>query len=423
MVRNPGYSGHIIRDTNHGVTIVRSPHARIVETVRPNGFRVVSMGRARGFVEHPIVGRTGFYQRTYVVGGRSFVRVYNSYNYRGVFYRRYVPGYYYHPAFYFWVFNPWRSPVYFSWGWGPSPWFYGGYFAPAPYYTSGSLWLVDFILAANLRAAYDEQMEADAEAADYYEPPPADAYAANSNAQITPAIRQAIADEVQRQLEAERAAAADPQQGAYNNSDQVPTALTQRVFVVSNNLDLYDGDQPCSLTPGDIITRVDDTPGDDNSVRVSVLTSKNSDCRPGAELRVQVSDLQDMANDLRAHMDDGLQDLSKTQGTKGLPPAPDTGGTPYTPGQGTPDPDANTQLQQQKQDADATEKEVKKVGPGGEQIRYFPPALMKGPRFMAMAGPWLVNPQRAFPCFPCDPLPCWEVRAPQPKPGAEGRGN
>ncbi len=43
------------------------------------------------------------------------------------------------PRFYFWAYNPWARPVYWGWGWGiRTPWFYGGYFAPAPYYVSAS---------------------------------------------------------------------------------------------------------------------------------------------------------------------------------------------------------------------------------------------------------------------------------------------
>ena len=60
----------------------------------------------------------GFVQRTYVVGGRSYVRVYRNFNYRGIVYQRYVPAFYFGPRFYFWAHNPWAAPVYWRWGWG-----------------------------------------------------------------------------------------------------------------------------------------------------------------------------------------------------------------------------------------------------------------------------------------------------------------
>jgi hypothetical protein len=353
--------------TEHGVTINRTDYGRRVQTVRPGGVVVVSIGSNRGFVQRPAV-RVGFVQRTYVVRGRPFVRVYRNYNYRGISYVRYVPAYYYTPRFYIWAYNPWVRPVYFGWGWGRrAPWFYGGYFAPAPYYASASLWLTDYIISENLRAAYEAQLDAEGE---QYAPPPPDNSAADpddyNNAEVSPALRQAIADEVQRQLNAEKNAASNPQQGADNNSgDQAPPALAadQRVFVVSTPLQVYDGDQPCSLTAGDVISRVEDSPGSDGAVGVSVLSSKNADCRPGAQPRIQVEDLQDMSNDLRAQTDEGLRKLSEDQGKNGLPPAPDVTRNPNPNGQGTPDPDAVNQLNQQRQDADQTEKEI--GGPGG----------------------------------------------------------
>lgn len=42
--------------------------------------------------------------------------VYSRYSYMGHYYFSYRPGYYYRPAFYGWVFNPWVTPVYYRWG-------------------------------------------------------------------------------------------------------------------------------------------------------------------------------------------------------------------------------------------------------------------------------------------------------------------
>jgi hypothetical protein len=384
VIRGPvGSNVHVttIR-TDRGVTINHTDYGRRVQTVRPGGVVVVSIGNSRGFVQRPLA-RVGFVQRTYVVRGRPYVRVYRNYNYRGIAYVRYVPAYYYSPRFYIWAYNPWARPVYWGWGWGiRTPWFYGGYFAPAPFYVSASLWLTDYIIAENLRASYEAQMEAEGQ--NYAPPPPdystqADPNAYN-NAEISPALRQAIADEVQRQLDAERNAANNPQQSDNSSSDQAPPALAadQRVFVVSAPLQVYDGDQPCSLTQGDIVSRIDDNPGDDGAVGVSVLTSKSADCRPGAQPRIQVADLEDMANDLRAQTDEGLKNLSQNQGKNGMPPAPDVTQRPNPNGQGTPDPDAVNQLNQQRQDADQTEKEV--GGPGGGNVMLMPAPISPTPQ-------------------------------------------
>jgi hypothetical protein len=409
--------------TERGVTINRTDYGRRVETVRPGGLVVVSIGNSRGFVQRPI-GRPGFVQRTYVVRGRPYVRVYRSYNYRGIVYVRYVPAYYYSPRFYVWAYNPWVRPVYWGWGWGRrSPWFYGGYFAPAPFYVSASLWLTDYIIAENLRASYEAQLEAQGE--QYSAPPPDYTSQADpndyNNAEISPALRQAIADEVQRQLDAERNAASNPQQNSDgSSSDQAPPALAadQRVFVVSAPLQVYDGDQPCSLTQGDIVSRIEDNPGDDGAVGVSVLTSKSADCRPGAQPRIQVADLQDMANDLRAQTDEGLKNLSQNQGTNGMPPAPDVTQTPNPNGQGTPDPDAVNQLNQQRQDADQTEKEVGgqsgSGGPGGNEVRLLPSPVSPSAKpyaYFASLPPFIdampgLQP-RPIPDMTREPYPLW----------------
>ena len=74
-------------------------------------------------------------------------------------YYRYVPGYYYHPGF---MAGPTirGQPLFITIGAGLlAPWFYGGYFAPAPYYPTASLWLTDYLLAENLKHAYEAGQE------------------------------------------------------------------------------------------------------------------------------------------------------------------------------------------------------------------------------------------------------------------------
>src|ERR1039457_4334816 len=129
--RPDGGAAHIEHSGPDGSKMVvdRGLHGeRRVEVVRPGGVRVVAVGR-QSFVERPMA-RTGFVSRTYVVGGRTEVRVYRSYRYRSVSYVTYVPRLYYQPAFYGWAARPWGPTVAYSWGWAPAtPWFYGGYFA------------------------------------------------------------------------------------------------------------------------------------------------------------------------------------------------------------------------------------------------------------------------------------------------------
>ena len=355
-----------------GMTINHGIHGGRTIVAERNGRTIVSTGRSGGYVQRPYFNRGGraYYQRTYVVGGRSYVRVYRGYDYRGVRYYGYAPVYYYHPRFYGWAYNPWMRPVYYgpaAWGWVGMPWFgfYGGFFTPYPVYTSASLWLTDYLIAASLQAAYQARLDAAAAAgggeapapAENYAPPPSGGPEASNQTQLTPEVKQAIADEVQRQLAAENAAAANPQ--AAPSSDQVPDALNpaERVFVVASNLDVTapDSGQECSLTPGDVVMRLSDTPDNNQNVTASVQSSKKGDCGTGQTVAVGVQDLQEMHNQFREQLDSGLKTLADKGGTGGLPKPPDTGTTNGEVPPPTPDSAAADQLQAQQQQADQTE--------------------------------------------------------------------
>ena len=356
---------------NHGLRGERQ-----IVTVRPDHSRVVSMGPHRGYVERPYLARNGrsYVQRTYWAGGHPYARVYRAQYYRGVPYYRYVSPYYYHPGFYGWAYNPWRVPVYYRWGWFGSPWysFYGGYFAPAPMYPTAALWLTDFLLAEDLRLAYDAQRDAEANAAaQANQPPRPGAQGQGYTSQITPEMKQAIAEEVRAQLAAEQqGASAAPQQPAPSGTEAPPAALdpARRLFVVPGNLAVTTVDgQDCELTSGDIITRLDDTPDNNNKVRVSVSSSKGGDCGVGSTIMVDVNDLQEMQNQFAEKLDSGLQTLADNSGKGGLPRAPDTGTTAgEVP---TPPPDANvgSALQAQQQQADQTEQQVQQEAAQGGQ--------------------------------------------------------
>src|SRR6202158_34123 len=223
---------------------------RDVEVVRPDHSRVVVMGRNRGYLERPL-GRPGYYSRTYVVEGRSYARVYRGYSYRHEVYYGYVPPVYYHHDFYGWAERAWGEPVVFGWGWHREPWFgiYGAYLDPLPVYSAPGLWLGRFLLAANLRT--DHQNRLAAEDALPVQPSVAQAV------RLTPAVKQAIAEEVHRQIQDEQAAAsqsqsARPSPTSLNANETVPPALdpNQRIFVVSSSLDVTTAAGECALSPG-----------------------------------------------------------------------------------------------------------------------------------------------------------------------------
>ncbi len=227
-----------------------------------------------------------------------------------------------------------------------------------------SLWLTDYLLAQNLQAAYEAQAAANAaNAAAAGNPPPQNA----QTAALTPEIKQAIAEEVKRQLDAERAAAA--QSGATTGGGgglpapagaQVPAALDPaiRVFVVSSAIDVTAGGQGCSLTPGDIITRIDDNPDANQNVSALVTTSKRTDCPSGQKVAVSVQDLQEMHNQFSQQIDAGLKTLADNQGKNGLPRAPDTRTSAGEVPPPSPD-DVQSDLQKQQADANQTETDIK----------------------------------------------------------------
>jgi hypothetical protein len=371
---------------------LRGPRTVVVSR---NGRTIVATGRG-GYVQRPYLVRNGrtYVQRTYVVGGRTYVSVYRSYSYGGVAYYGYAPAFYYHPMFYGWAYNPWPGPIYYgpaAWGWAGAPWYAYYGFTPFAAYTTASLWLTDYLIAANLQAAYAAQMEAanannaqayaagaaaqaQADAAAGGGPPPADASASaqplpaggGGQVQLSPEVKQMIADQVKAQLAAEQSSAANPAQPA-PAGDQVPDALNpaERIFVVSSSLDVTNSSgQECGLTAGDVVMRMTDSPDGNQNVSASVQTSKQSDCATGQTVAIGVQDLQEMHNQFRQQLDSGLKTLATNSGKGGLPSAPDTGTTSGEVPAPAPDSSAAAQLANAQQDANQTEQQVQQAGSG-----------------------------------------------------------
>jgi hypothetical protein len=410
-------NGRVATIRANGMTIKQPLRGPRTVIGKRNGRTLVSTGRNRGYVQRPYLVRNGlrYYQRTYVVNNVTYARVYRGVYYRGHTYYHYVPARYYSSVYYGWAYNPWPAPVYWgpaAWGWVGSPWwgYYGPYWRPYPVYATASLWLTDYLISANLQAAYQAQADANA-AADQAQasansgpdqepsdgnspagparsgsnapgspepsdtngetaapPPPSGTQQPAAQTQLTPEVKQAIATEVSAQLAAERAAAADPQQ-AQTSADKVPDALNpaKRIFVVSSSLDVVGADsgQQCSLTPGDVVTRLTDEPDSNQDVTASVSSSKGNDCPGGANVAIGVQDLQEMYNSFSQQVDSGLKALASNSGTKGLPPPPDKSTTSAVVPPPAPDADAAKELQGQELQANQTEAEVQQASGQG----------------------------------------------------------
>jgi hypothetical protein len=398
--------GHVRSIQAHGMTINHGMRGGREVRSFHNGRTVVGYGRHGGYSQRAYFNRGGraYYQRTYYRGGHYYAYGYRGYGWGGRSYYGYAPPYYWGPGYYGWAYNPWPAPVYWgvgAWGWGGAPWYgaYGPYFAPYPVYPMAAFWLTDYLIAANLQAAYAAQQEAAADGGDNNGEviPPAirnasadeiaalwstdplvaaklqatyGAYmlgggappAAGSATQLSPDVKQAITDEMKYEIAAEKSAAAAGQNAPAASGDQVPPALDPkiRIFVVSSDEDLTTSDgTECTLTAGDVIYRTTDKPDDDNMVDATVKSSKKDECAVGATVGVSADDIQEMHNQLRITMDAGLKELSEKQGKNGMPPAPDTKTQAGEVPAPTPDTSVSSDLAQQQKDADAAETEAK----------------------------------------------------------------
>jgi hypothetical protein len=227
------------------------------------------------------------------------------------------------------------------------------------------------MIAASLQAAYAAQVEANAQLSPLAPdlelvaslgpiPAPDDAKVV-----MTKEVKDLLAEEVKNQLAADQADAGksggNGSGGDQAASNAPPPALDPKwkTFVVHDELSVVaDGDE-CSLTSGDVISRVSDTPDADKNVDMKVLASKKTDCAVGKQVSVSLDDLQEMHNHFREQISGGMEELSKKQGTGGLPKAPDTGKQDGEVPAPAADSNAAKTLKDQQATADQTESEVK----------------------------------------------------------------
>jgi len=340
--------------TNTGTVVYRPPNApRRVEMQRPGGRFVVTGAPGHGYVQRPVVVRnTTIIKRTYIYNGAPHARLYRPRMYNGVSLAIYMPVRYYRPAFYSWVYNPWPGPVRYSWGWSGRPWYgyYGGYFAPYPVYASPALWLTDFMLGAILESAYEERMaDRTYASSQYYDAAPPDP--------MSPEVKQAIADEVRRQIDRERAEGQSG--GAFDSApfaDNVP-----HVFVVNAGLVVNSSAGECSLGEGDVVQMTSAPLPNATYGDLVVLASRGRACPKGSRVEVGLQDLQEMQNQMRATLDRGMSDLQSRQGQGGLPRLPEGGaGTVDSPfaREAQPDTDAARELAAAGRDADRAEQQA-----------------------------------------------------------------
>ena len=358
---------------SNGTVVYHPPNApRRVEVAGPGGRMVVAGAPGHGYVQRPVViHNTTIIKRTYVYNGVPQARIYRPRMYNGVTLAVYTPVRYYRPTFYSYAYNPWARPVSYTWGWGGRPWYgyYGGYFTPYPVYASPSLWLTDYLIAATLESAYQERMASrSAGAGNIYQQD------GGQSAPMTPEVKQAIADEVRRQIDRERAegqTANGP--GGQDNifADNVP-----HVFVVHATFAVNSNAGECTLGEGDVLQMNGAPPMNSPSADVMVLSSRGRDCRKGSRVSVALQDLQEMYNQMLATIDRGMGDLQAQQGQGGLPTLPQgSTGTIDSPFAQEAQPDSNvaSELTSVSQEADRAEQQA--VSQAGEAAAPTAPTL------------------------------------------------
>jgi len=367
-------NGQIRSISRNGIQIQHGIHGGRTIVSTHNGARVVTTGRNGGYVQRNYVVRNGntYVSRTYVVNNVTYTSVYRSYSYGGYCcYYGYAPAYYWHPVYYAWAYNAWPAPVYYGWGWATAPWYgyYGPYYyAPYPVYPSAAYWITDWMIAASLQASYEASVEVgerDPLGPDF--PLVAGlgripvAPDASRNVMLTKEIKDQLTEQIRTQLAADQAEASKGKSSAASSGAGTVPALDPkwRTFIVHNELSLVaDGDE-CSLTEGDVIRRISDTPDQDKTLDVTVLASKKNDCGVGKQLGVTLDDLEEMHNHFREQITGGLKELANKQGTGGLPKAPDTGTQDGEVPAPAPDSSAAKTLKDQQAEADKTEADVK----------------------------------------------------------------
>ena len=350
-------------DIHHGLN-----GGHMVSVDRPDHSRTVYQKGRPGYVQRPYSYHNHeFAQRTYNYHGRSYSHSYYGYGYRGAYLHVYAPGMYYGPGFYGWAYNPWAAPITFGWGFGGSPWYgyYGYYFTPYSAYPSASYWLTDYMISSDLQTAYAAQQEAgEVDGA---------APAQGGQPEMTPEVKQQIADEIRNQLALENQEATfnahqmdvDPGSSGIDRMLSDAAKGKQHVFVVANALDVVDASQmECTLSDGDVLALQTSPPADSKAADLVVLSAKGGqECQKQAVVSIALEDLQEMQNHMRETIDQGLQELQAKQGKGGLPAVPSTVQIQATPAvyasiEPPPDPNAATEIQQQAQQADQAEKEV-----------------------------------------------------------------
>ncbi|HZD75896.1 MAG TPA: hypothetical protein VE218_02755 [Acidobacteriaceae bacterium] len=367
-----GSNGHVREVHANGMAIRRGPGGmRRTVVDRPDHSRMVAYGHGRGYIQRPYAyrGHT-YYSRSYYYHGGYRRAYYHPYYYHGVYLHGYMPSYYYPSAYYGWAYNPWPAPAPYAWGWGAAPWYgyYGAYYQPYPVYPSAAYWLTDYMVAASLQEAYAAGVAAGQNSAELRETKPRlifasyDPETATTSPVMTKEVKDAVSEEIKREL-AESQKTADPSDGTTSNLSTLLADGQPHVFVVSTGLTVTSNGEDCGITEGDVLALNAPPAADAASADLRVLASKQTDCAKGNVVSVELTDLQEMHNNLLSNIDKGMAEMKDHPGQGGLPAPPaaaieGTKAAPYAEAAPPVDPNGASELDQQAQEGAQTEQQV-----------------------------------------------------------------
>ncbi|MGB9417190.1 MAG: hypothetical protein WCB58_12825 [Acidobacteriaceae bacterium] len=367
-----GSNGHVREVHANGMEIRRGPGGmRRTVVDRPDHSRMVAYGHGRGYIQRPYAyrGHT-YYSRAYYYHGGYRRAYYHPYYYHGVYLHGYMPSYYYPAAYYGWAYNPWPAPAPYAWGWGAAPWYgyYGAYFRPYPVYPSAAYWLTDYMVSASLQEAYAAGVAAGQNSSALRDTKPRLIFASydpesdTTSPVMTKEVKDAVSEEIKREL-AESQKAGDPSDGTTSNLSTLLADGQPHVFVVSTGLTVTSNGADCGITEGDVLALNAPPAADATAADLRVLASKQTDCLKGSVVSVELTDLQEMHNNLLSNIDKGMSEMKDHPGQGGIPAPPaaavqGTTAAPYAAAAPAPDPDGASQLDQQAQAGAQTEQQV-----------------------------------------------------------------
>lgn len=370
------------RDT----VVYRDPlGVRRVHHERPDRTIIVSEGHGFGYIDRPFRHHDhDFVARAFYGEHGYYTRFYSPYRYHGLALHAFIPHRYFAPMFYGWAYAGWASPIYYRWGWLGDPWYgyYGPYYSPFGYYPSAWLWLSDYLISNALQQDYNNRVAAAADESIGFVPP-----CYEGQVPLTDNVKQAIAQEVRYQLSMMNA---ESQTVARNGvPDPLATGLprvlsdaTPHTFVVSNPMDVAAANDECILTPGDVVQLSGPTPSSAPAAYARVLASKGAGCPAGSVVAIPFADLQEMLNNTRATLDQGLGELQAKQGQGGLPAVPAVARTsvqvPFAAAAPPPDPNGAEMLSQVEMEGNAAEQGVLGEAIGEPEPAGPPPTIRLG---------------------------------------------